>query len=89
MRFAKPLDENSLLDLAKAYKQWFVFSDSSKIGGIGDILNSFLQKHHLQISLTSFEYEDFFIPHGKVEEIESKLGLDEKSILTKILNRKN
>ncbi len=89
LRFAKPLDENSLLDLAKAYKQWFVFSDSSKIGGIGDILNSFLQKHHLQISLTSFEYEDFFIPHGKVEEIESKLGLDEKSILTKILNRKN
>ncbi|MDE5591447.1 MAG: 1-deoxy-D-xylulose-5-phosphate synthase, partial [Helicobacter sp.] len=32
LRFIKPLDKEFLKNLAKDYKQWFIFSDSSKIG---------------------------------------------------------
>ncbi|MCI5968932.1 1-deoxy-D-xylulose-5-phosphate synthase [Helicobacter sp.] len=84
LRFAKPLDKNALISLAKTHKKWFIFSDSAKIGGIGQILSAFVQENTLGIQICSLEFEDAFIPHGKVEVIETKLGLDTQSLVTKI-----
>lgn len=85
LRFAKPLDKEALILLAASHKHWFIFSDSAKIGGIGQILSAFAQENALNIKITSFEFEDYFIPHGKVEEIEVKLELDPQSLTQKIL----
>ncbi|MDD6055866.1 MAG: 1-deoxy-D-xylulose-5-phosphate synthase [Helicobacteraceae bacterium] len=86
LRFIKPLDKEALRNLAKTYKKWFIFSDSAKIGGVGAILSTFLQENNLSINLYSFEYEDAFIPHGKAEEVESKLGLNPTQLAQKISN---
>lgn len=76
LRFVKPLDENMLRDLATKHKKWFVFSDSAKIGGVGNAILEFLAKEKIQhIELESFEYEDSFITHGSTKLVEESLGL--------------
>lgn len=83
--FAKPLDEDFLKDLAQRTKLWFVFSDSAKIGGVGSLLANFLQKYDLDIKLVSFEYEDSFIAHGSLADVEKDLELDTLSLSKKIM----
>ncbi|EGK8088403.1 1-deoxy-D-xylulose-5-phosphate synthase [Campylobacter lari] len=83
--FAKPLDEELLKELAKDTKTWFVFSDSAKIGGVGSLIATFLQKENLyHIKLVSFEFEDQFITHGKTNEVEKFLEIDVESLCKKI-----
>ncbi len=87
--FAKPLDEEILLDLAKTTKRWYIFSDSAKKGGIGEILAGFLQEKLLpNISIKSFEYEDKFIKHGNHALIEDSLGISVEKISKFILKDK-
>ncbi|MBF7067768.1 1-deoxy-D-xylulose-5-phosphate synthase [Campylobacter volucris] len=83
--FAKPLDEVCLKEFAMKSKIWFIFSDSAKIGGVGSLIMNFLQKEGLNhIKVVSFEYEDYFITHGKTDVVQKHLGLDVKSLCSKI-----
>ncbi|MBF7048769.1 1-deoxy-D-xylulose-5-phosphate synthase [Campylobacter volucris] len=83
--FAKPLDEACLKEFAMKSKIWFIFSDSAKIGGVGSLIMNFLQKEGLNhIKVVSFEYEDYFITHGKTDVVQKHLGLDVKSLCDKI-----
>lgn len=83
--FAKPLDEACLKEFAMKSKIWFIFSDSAKIGGVGSLIMNFLQKEGLNhIKVVSFEYEDYFITHGKTDVVQKHLGLDVKSLCNKI-----
>lgn len=85
LRFIKPLDRESLLHLAESHSHWFIFSDSAKIGGVGHILSAFAQEYHLKVKIHSFEFEDSFISHGKVEEVEEQLGLSTSQLTQQIL----
>lgn len=85
LRFVKPLDENMLRDLAIKHKKWFVFSDSSKMGGVGSAISEFLAKEKiLDVALESFEYEDSFITHGNTKLVEESLGLLPIQLATKV-----
>ena len=76
LRFVKPLDKERLLELAKTYKKWFVFSDSVKMGGVGSAILEMLSQEKVQdIELITFEYEDEFITHGNTKLVEESLGL--------------
>lgn len=87
--FAKPLDKEFLINLAKKDKIWYIFSDSVKKGGIGDILSGFLQENKIyDVEINTFEYDDKFLPHGKTPDVEYFLGLDIDSLAKKILNDK-
>ncbi|MBZ7986767.1 1-deoxy-D-xylulose-5-phosphate synthase [Campylobacter canadensis] len=88
--FAKPLDREFLLSLAKSSKKWFIFSSSLKIGGLYSIISAFLQEEKINdIKLVSFEYEDEFITHGDSSVVEESLGLDINSIKEKIKKELN
>ncbi|MDR2341478.1 MAG: 1-deoxy-D-xylulose-5-phosphate synthase [Campylobacteraceae bacterium] len=85
LRFIKPLDKKLLKTLAATCKRWYVFSDSAKRGGVGEILSGFLSEQKIDgISIESFEYEDNFIPHGDSLKIEEKLGISADRIIEKI-----
>jgi 1-deoxy-D-xylulose-5-phosphate synthase len=75
LRFAKPLDEENLMELAKKYKKWFVFSDSVKLGGIGSLLGLIKEKNSLHVEIESFEFDDKFIPHGNTKLVENSLKI--------------
>ncbi|WP_457746747.1 1-deoxy-D-xylulose-5-phosphate synthase [Sulfurimonas sp.] len=85
LRFVKPLDRDMLLAMAKKHKKWFIFSDSSKMGGVGSAILEFLNEEKiLDIVVKSFEYEDCFITHGSTTLIEESLGLLPKQLAKKI-----
>ena len=84
--FVKPLDEKLLSELATKYSRWYIFSDSAKIGGVGSALCEFLKENNLHemVSVTTFEYEDTFIPHGSTKLVEESLGLLPEQLAEKI-----
>jgi len=88
LRFLKPLDRDSLKECAKRYKKWFIFSDSSKMGGVGEVLALFLQEEGIaDVRIESFEYGDSFITHGKTLEVEGSLGILPEQLALKVKNR--
>jgi len=82
LRFVKPLDEKTLKSLKAA--KWYVISDNSKEGGIGELLCEFALAHGINAEIESFEYPDKFIPHGDVNSVEKLLGVDVDTIVNKI-----
>ncbi len=87
LRFVKPLDAKRLTKLSQEYKNWFIFSDSAKMGGVGSALLEFLSKNRIQdVSICSFEYEDNFITHGNTKLVEESLEILPKQLATKVEN---
>lgn len=87
--FAKPLDREFLKNLSQEHKIWFVFSDSAKRGGVGEILSGFLQEENIMdVRVVSFEFEDEFMPQGKTSDVEKALRLDTNSLKTEVLKYK-
>lgn len=85
LRFVKPLDKETLREMAQKHKKWFVFSDSSKMGGVGSALLEFLSDEKIfGVDITSFEYGDAFITHGKTKEVEESLGLLPEQLALKV-----
>lgn len=85
LRFVKPLDNEFLTQLAKTHKEWFVFSDSAKIGGVGSAILEFLSVSKINdINLVTFEYDDTFITHGATNDVEYSLGLTPPQLSQKI-----
>lgn len=83
--FVKPLDSAFLRSLAKRAKSWYIFSDSAKKGGVGEILSAFLQAQNISdVKVVSFEYDDAFITHGSLSEVENSLGISASQIALKI-----
>jgi 1-deoxy-D-xylulose-5-phosphate synthase len=88
--FVKPLDEKMLIELSKKYKKWYIFSDSAKAGGVASaIMELFSSKGINDIKITSFEYEDSFITHGKISVVEESLGIAPKQLAKKVLDIEN
>lgn len=84
--FVKPLDKK-LLDYAKEYKEWFVFSNNSKMGGVFSILCAYLQENEIyDVKLRCFEYEDSFYEHGNTSKVENYYQIDAISNAKMILD---
>ncbi len=80
LKFVKPLDEKQLLKLQKSHKNWYIFSDSQAIGGVGSAISEMFAKHGLNINLKTFEYDDIYIPHGDKQSLEDELGISVEKI---------
>jgi 1-deoxy-D-xylulose-5-phosphate synthase len=87
LRFVKPLDEAMLLELSQHHTQWFIFSDSAKMGGVASAILECLAAHNvLHVKVSSFEYDDHFITHGNTTIVEESLGLLPSQLSTTISN---
>lgn len=84
LRFAKPLDTATILQVANRVDKIYVFSDGIKKGGIGEKIALLLNENGIFASVKSFEFDDAFIPQGKTTEIEDILGISPKKIANAI-----
>ena len=85
LRFIKPLDKTILKELSKKYDEWFIFSDTAKMGGVASTLMEFLSDENIfNIKVKSFEYDDNFIQHGDTKLIENELEITPKQLAQKI-----
>ena len=89
-RFAKPLDDENILKSAKKTKNVFTIEDNILSGGFGSYIEDLLIKNNIDgIKFKSFGWDNKFIEHGKISELEKIHKLDTESIVTEILQTNN
>lgn len=86
LRFVKPLDIQMLRQMAQEHKQWYIFSDSARIGGVGSALLEWLSEEKItDVEVVSFEYDDTFIKHGNTKLVEESLGLLPEQLASRVI----
>ena len=85
-RFAKPIDETTILQLSRDKKLIITLEEGSLIGGFGEAVMEFLggQKGTFP-KVKMFGIPDRFIDHGKRESLLDDVGLSVSKILEEIL----
>lgn len=84
LRFAKPLDESLLHDIAKRYRRIVTLEDGVLAGGVGSAVLEFMADNGYQVQVTRLGLPDRFVEHGTVAQLRGLCGLDVDS-LTKTL----
>lgn len=85
LRFLKPLDEAMLHEIGKQFKQVITIEDGALNGGMGSAVLEFMADNNYQPNISRIGIPDKFIEHGTVSELYKICGMDEESIVNKIL----
>ena len=84
LRSVKPLDTQLLSDTADECSHIFTFETNSIIGGAGTSIVQLLCDKPCRI--VNFGYPDSFVPHGKIELLNERLGFTPAALTQKILD---
>lgn len=84
MRFAKPIDESLLKQLAADHDTFVTIEDGAIMGGAGSAVNEFLMANKLMVPTLNLGLPDEFIHQGTQDEVYAELGLDSQGIATQI-----
>ena len=84
MRFAKPLDEDLIVELAQRHDGLVTIEDGAIAGGAGSAVNEFLQQAKFDIPVLNLGLPDRFQEHGGREELLAEAGLDAQSLYQRI-----
>ena len=86
-RFLKPLDEKTIIKSIEKTKHVITIEDNLLKGGLASAVLETINKNELEnIKIKTYGYDDIFIEHGTVEELEDKYGLTAKKISEDIQN---
>lgn len=91
MRFAKPLDEDILKDVAEKHKHVITVEDGVRMGGFGTAVLEWIDDHGYSCHVTRMGLPDEFVEHGTVAQLKSITRLDVDAIkeeLKKTLGKK-
>jgi 1-deoxy-D-xylulose-5-phosphate synthase len=80
MRFVKPLDEETIGDMAEQHQLLVTIEENSLMGGAGSAVNEFLIASNYHIPVLNLGLPDAFLEHGKVPQMLAEVGLDAGSI---------
>ncbi len=84
LRFIKPLDEKYLLSFLENKLLIITVEEGAIMGGAGEMINSILNKHNINIPCKNIGIEDKFYEHGNVSDLRKDAGIDSSSIYKKI-----
>ncbi len=79
----KPLDTETLTEVAQNCPQIFTFESGSIIGGMGSQIAQLLSTQ--KVNVLNFGYPDHFIAHGKTEQLLELIGFTAPQLCEKIL----
>ncbi len=84
-RFLKPLDEETILKSIEKTKHVITIEDNLKKGGLGLAILELINKNNIEdVKVQIFGYDDTFVEHGSVNELEEKYGLSAQKIADNI-----
>ena len=84
-RFAKPLDEKLMLELATNTNKVLTVEENTLAGGFGSAVLELLNKAKLpEVKVECLGLPDWFIAHGTQQHFRSKFGLDADGIAQRI-----
>ena len=79
-RFAKPLDADLILDLARRTGRILTLEENALVGGFGAAVCSLLNERSQAVELVSLGLPDRFLPHGTAADLLAELGLSADGI---------
>ncbi len=81
MRYAKPLDEDLILDVARKVKRIVTLEDGIIRGGAGEAVVKLLNDNGITTPVATLGIDDKFVEHGTVAELRHICGYDTEGIL--------
>ena len=84
MRWAKPLDEELVLSLARSHSALVTVEEGAVAGGAGAAVLELLHAHGLSMPVLTLGLPDRFIEHGDPGKLLSMLGLDAPGMIRSI-----
>jgi 1-deoxy-D-xylulose-5-phosphate synthase len=85
MRFAKPLDEETILEVASKFKRIVTLEDGILRGGAGEAVVKLLNDHNISTPIKTLGIDDKFVEHGTISELRNLCGYDLDAILHAIV----
>ena len=79
-RFAKPLDEACILDLAQRVGRFVTIEEGVAAGGFGSAVLELLAAHGLPCPVTLLGIPDRFVDHGKPAHLRAECGLTAENV---------
>ncbi|MBO5413236.1 MAG: 1-deoxy-D-xylulose-5-phosphate synthase [Clostridia bacterium] len=87
VRFLKPLDKENILKSIEKTKKVVTMEDGILNGGLYTNILDLINRSNIEnVKVTPIGYDDCFITHGSVDELEKEMKTDVKSIVDKINN---
>ena len=83
-RFAKPIDEESLLRLTEAYSVIVTLEENVRSGGFGEAVEDVLLRHGSDKRILHVTLPDAYVEHGDVSALRALLGIDSDSIIARL-----
>jgi 1-deoxy-D-xylulose-5-phosphate synthase len=80
MRFAKPLDEELLHEIAQKFSKIITVEDGTVVGGFGSAVLEFMAANGYTPEVKILGIPDRIVEHGKPEELHRECGYDAKGI---------
>lgn len=89
-RFLKPFDDKTVIKSIEKTKNVITIEDGLLRGGLATTVNELIAKNGLQdVRIKNLGYDDEYIKHGSVSEIEKQYGLDTQSIVNTWVEQNN
>lgn len=86
MIWLKPIDEDLLKSIADRYSHIITVEDGTTIGGLGSVVQSWINKNGYTTKVTTLGVDDKWVNHGTVPELKHLCGYDIEGIENAILN---
>jgi 1-deoxy-D-xylulose-5-phosphate synthase len=84
MRFAKPLDEELLHEIAHKFNKIITVEDGTVVGGFGSAVLEFMSANNYTPEVKILGIPDRIVEHGKPEELHRECGYDSLAIATTV-----
>ena len=91
LRFAKPLDEELILSIARSHEALVSIEENAIAGGVGSAITELLARHDIVMPVLQLGLADSYLEHASREELLAQSGLDvagiESAIRTRLADR--
>lgn len=84
MRFAKPLDEELLHEIANKFNKIITVEDGTIVGGFGSAVLEFMATNNYTPEVKMLGIPDRIVEHGKPEELHRECGYDALAITSTV-----
>lgn len=84
-RFIKPIDEDSVRWAAKNHKLVVTMEENVASGGYGEKVREYMDSLSADSRLMNITIPDEYVEHGNVDLLKKEIGMDEESIVSRIL----
>ncbi len=84
-RFAKPLDEEAVLEACDGHRLIVTLEENVSSGGYGEKVLDCMKRNGRENLFLNISVPDRFVEHGKVEILKKELGMDAESVVARIL----